>query len=229
MSKLIKPQNNFTTIPNHIINDARLSFKSKGLFLYLISKPDGWFFSADRISNDCNDGKKSVLSGLKELENCGLLSRNNIRINGVFKGFDYVLSFDFLPCTPNGSTVSPCSPKRQTQKRQTQNGSSNKDSLSKKEILEEEKRNNKILDSEIICSVPSDYPLLEEYVKFVSARSKFPIFYASAVRDSLLNDNARNHNKSFLAYCEFSKTRPDLFHNGVLPVGVNIFDLIGRD
>lgn len=228
MSKLIKPQNNFTTIPNHIINDDRLSFKAKGLFLYLISKPDGWNFSHDRIMLETNDGERSILSGLKELESFGLLSRSRVRVGGVYKGVNYVLSFDISPNLQNVDLVSPNLHFVDVKNVDMQNVDNKKDSLSKKEILEEEKRNNKILDSEIICSVPSDYPLLEEYVKFVSVGSKFPIFYSSTVRDSLLNDNSKHHNKAFFAYCEFSKTRPDLNKNGVLPVGVNIFDLIGR-
>lgn len=229
MSKLIKPSINFTTIPNHIINDKRLSFKAKGLFLYLISKPDGWSFSANRIKNDTKDGEDSILSGLSELEKLGLLTRQKLRVKGIFKGFDYLLSFDFKPLPENPFTVKPKREKPATDKPATETPVYNKDSLSKKEILEEEKRNDEILDSEIICSIPSDYPLIEEYIRYVSASAKFPVFYASAVRDSLLNDNVKNHNKTFLAYTEFSKTRPDLKQNGSLPVGVNIFDLIGRN
>lgn len=229
MSKLIKPSSNFTTIPNHIINDKRLSFKAKGLFLYLISKPDGWSFSADRIKFDSKDGEDSILSGLSELENFGLLSRKKLRLGGIFKGYDYFLSFDFTPSPEKPVTVPPSPEKPSTGKPSTEKPVHNKDSLSKKEILEEEeKKNDEILDSEIISSFPSDYPLIEEYIRFVSAPAKFPVFYASAVRDSLLNDNAKNHNRTFLAYIEFSKIRPDLNQNGSLPVGVNIFDLIGR-
>lgn len=225
MIKLIKPQSNFTTIPNHIINDNRLSFKAKGLFLYLISKPDGWNFSADRIANDCNDGKKSVLSGLKELEINGLLTRKNIRINGVFKGFDYSLSFDFIPCTQNGSTVTPCTQKRQTQKRQTQNGSINKDSLSKKDLVIEERENiNSNLDL-----IPIDYSMhidsfLDELCN--SKAIKNPLSYRSKILNALSDSNDKNHNRTKLAYDDFlTRYRP----SPILPAGVNIFDVIGRD
>ena len=245
MSKLIKPQNNFTTIPNHIINDKRLSFKSKGLFLYLISKPDGWSFSSDRIVNDCNDGLKSVKSGLIELETLGLLTRHKVRIGGVFKGYDYVLSFDFSPSTQNGTTVSPLIPFASTEKPLADNGSSYKDSLSKKDKAIEEEREPYVLDginydemiedlenvssSDLICSSVEDYPLIEQYLDFVSKKCKHPIFYRASVRTSLMNDSDKNHNRTFFAYTEFSNTRPDLSQNGVLPVGVNIFDIIGRD
>lgn len=239
MSKLIKPQNNFTTIPNHIINDDRLSFKGKGLFLYLISKPEKWDFSASRIEKETKDGEDSILSGLKELEKLGLLTRQKIRVGGVFKGYDYILSFDFSPLPENPVTVSPKREKPSTEKPSTEKPVHNKDSLSKKEIKEEEREITEFSlipeivefspSSDLICSSIEDYPLIEQYLDFVSKKSKFPIFYRASVRTSLLNDSDKNHNRTFLAYNEFSKTRPDLSQNGFLPVGVNIFDLIGRD
>lgn len=65
----------FTQIANSVLNDKKLSFKAKGVFGYLYSKPDGWDFSADRISKDSIDGVKSVSASLKELEKQGYLSR----------------------------------------------------------------------------------------------------------------------------------------------------------
>lgn len=227
MSNLIKPPSNFTTIPNHIINDDRLSFKAKGLFLYLCSKPDGWYFSADRIKNETKDGKDSILSTLKELENFGLLKRIRNRVKGVLKGNDYALSYDISPKRENPALVKPKREKPSQAKPSMENPASNKEIDSNK-YLEEEKREDEILPTEIICSVLSDYPLIEEYIAFVSRGTKYPHFYRASVREALLNDNNSNHNKSFLAYTEFSNTRPDL-KNGSLPAGVNIFDLIGRE
>jgi hypothetical protein len=44
MSKLKKYVRNYTQVPNDIINDKRLSLKAKGLYLFLVSKPDNWDF-----------------------------------------------------------------------------------------------------------------------------------------------------------------------------------------
>lgn len=140
MSKLIKPPSNFTTIPNHIINDKRLSFKAKGLFMYLISKPDGWSFSADRIKNDSKDGEDSILSGLSELEKFGLLTRQKIRVKGIFKGFDYLLSFDIKPSPENPVTDEPKREKPATVKPSMEKPVYNKDSLKKKDKEEERER-----------------------------------------------------------------------------------------
>jgi hypothetical protein len=233
MSKLIKPQNNFTTIPNHIINDDRLSFKAKGLFLYLISKPDGWTFSHDRIMLDNNDGERSVLSGLKELENFGLLSRSRVRVGGVYKGVDYVLSFEISPNRQNVDLVSPNRQNVDLQNVDLQNVDNNKDSLSKKDKVIEERENISSfsaapLYAEFVTNDVSDYPLIEEYLDFVSKKAKHSFFYRATVKKALLNFSDSLHNKTFFAYNEFVNFRPDLSQNGVLPAGVNIFDLIGR-
>ena len=61
-------RNNFTQIPNEVINDNELSLKAKGLLIYLISKKDNWNFSANGIKSQNKEGLTSINSGLKELE-----------------------------------------------------------------------------------------------------------------------------------------------------------------
>lgn len=65
----------FTIVANEVLNRADLSYKAKGVFAYMFSKPEGWDFSADRIAKDSTDGRRSVLEGLKELDTAGLLVR----------------------------------------------------------------------------------------------------------------------------------------------------------
>lgn len=222
MSRLKKHVRNYTQVGNDITNDKNLSLKAKGLFLFLLSKPENWNFSARLIAIQNKDSIASVNTGLQELEDFGLLNR--IHVQG---GYDYEI-YD----TVQSHLVENRLNGKSTKQKAKIHSMENQPNISNKELKaneEEERENNStIIIPEIICSSPSDYPLIEEYIHFVSARSKFPIFYASSVRDSLLNDNSKNHNRTFLAYTEFSNTRPDLKQNGVLPVGVNIFDLIGR-
>lgn len=65
----------FTQVANAVLNDAKLSFKAKGLFAYLYSKPDGWDFESGRIAEQSTDGRDSVRAGLVELEQQGYLKR----------------------------------------------------------------------------------------------------------------------------------------------------------
>lgn len=71
-------KDNFTTIPNEFVNDTSLSWKAKGIFLYLASKPDSWHFSMDHIKSQASDQMVALKSGIKELEQAGYLRRDRI-------------------------------------------------------------------------------------------------------------------------------------------------------
>lgn len=67
--------NPFLQIDRAIINDSRLSWKAKGLLMYLLDQSDSWQFYQAEICSHGPDGRSSVASGLKELEQCGYLKR----------------------------------------------------------------------------------------------------------------------------------------------------------
>lgn len=97
MGKLInKTQNNFTQITNNLVNDTRLSLKSKGLYLYLASKPDDWDFYISEIASKNKDGKEAVRAGLKELERNGYLVRHQKRKSDGTYNYDYELFIEPL-------------------------------------------------------------------------------------------------------------------------------------
>ena len=74
MTKL-KVKNRYATVPNGLINDKRISFKSKGIYAYIQSKPDGWDFSIQRISFESKESIDAIRSGVHELEAVGYLER----------------------------------------------------------------------------------------------------------------------------------------------------------
>lgn len=76
--ELKKKVRGWTPTPNAIYRNERLSYKAKGLWGYLNSKPEGWSFSEGRIAAEAADGRDSVNSGLKELEKEGLLVRTKV-------------------------------------------------------------------------------------------------------------------------------------------------------
>lgn len=116
MAKLII-KTKYGVVPNHILNNALLSFKAKGLFAYLQSKPADWSFSVERISSDTNDGRDSVRSGLHELEKAGLLKRTPAKnLDGTWDGYDYFLTD--VPFTGNTPAVAPLAVKGLTLSKQ---------------------------------------------------------------------------------------------------------------
>lgn len=101
----IRHRNPFTAIPNELLNCHTLSFKAKGIYSYLMSKPDGWVFYNDAILKETKDGLSSFQSGIKELVASGWLRKNQIVLeNGQFGGIDYELETS-QPLAKNTSTV----------------------------------------------------------------------------------------------------------------------------
>lgn len=94
MSKLIKNRDgNFTHIKNDIF-DSGLSAKAIGLFCYLWHLPDNWHFYVEEIATHFKDGKDSIQTGLKELQQAGFLTRVQSKddTTGKFKRFDWKLN-----------------------------------------------------------------------------------------------------------------------------------------
>lgn len=69
----------FTVVNNTVINDNRLSFRAKGVLVYILSKPDNWRVSERNLANDGPDGRSAVANALTELEQAGYLQRTRTR------------------------------------------------------------------------------------------------------------------------------------------------------
>lgn len=66
----------FTTIDQRTVNDARLSFRARGVLVWLLDKPDDWRCNADQIAAAGSEGREAVRSALRELEKHGYLRRD---------------------------------------------------------------------------------------------------------------------------------------------------------
>lgn len=78
MQKL-KVHNRFWVTPNQLLNDPNISWKAKGIYWYLQSKPDDWDYAVDRITRDAKDGRDSTGAGIQELENAWYLVRRKFK------------------------------------------------------------------------------------------------------------------------------------------------------
>jgi len=93
---LIKHTANFTTISNHILHSKDLTWKAKGIYAYLNSKPENWAFSIERIARESNDTTYSTEQGIKELKQSGLLVQKarlvkNSKGQNILSGQEYHL------------------------------------------------------------------------------------------------------------------------------------------
>lgn len=103
---------NYTVIDNGIFKDTELSLKAKGLLCMMLSVRDDWSFSIVGLSRCCKDGKDSVASTLKELEEAGYFRRIQVKEGGKFKAVEYVVSEVKMadsPYTENPNTEIPIS------------------------------------------------------------------------------------------------------------------------
>jgi len=66
----------FTQISNELLNDIEISLKAKGLYSFMYSKPDGWYFTVNSMAAQLKDGRESIMSALKELINAGYIERH---------------------------------------------------------------------------------------------------------------------------------------------------------
>lgn len=140
----LKIEESFGVAPNSLLNNEKISLKAKGLFVYIQSKPDGWNFSAEKISLSHRDGLASVIATLKELEEFGYLIRRKLHgANGHWEQ-TYELCLPNVDNSVEKVHLEPISPsvdfpqadKPQAEKPFTENhiNNSNKDT-SKKELV----------------------------------------------------------------------------------------------
>ena len=106
---------NFTTISSQLVRDTRLSYKARGILLYLWHLPDDWDISlADLQKHSEEDGQFSVRTGVAELQKYGYIVIERVREKGIFVDTSWVLddepSLDF-PTMADSILENPSTPK----------------------------------------------------------------------------------------------------------------------
>lgn len=88
------------TLPTGFLQDARLSYRARGLLAELLLRPDDWANSVDDLvchakqerTGAVSEGRAAMRAALAELEDCGYIVRTQYRERGRF-----VASFDVFP------------------------------------------------------------------------------------------------------------------------------------
>lgn len=71
-----------TVIPNSILDDENLSWKAKGMLLWMLSRSSESDFNLPQMESVSPDGQTSVRSGLNELVAAGFVQRLTVRVGG---------------------------------------------------------------------------------------------------------------------------------------------------
>ena len=81
---------NFTTVDNGFVKNEKLSWKAKGILLYLVSLPEDWVLNQNELKNHSTDGLSSLRAGLEELKANGYLRISQMKNEaGKFAGTKY--------------------------------------------------------------------------------------------------------------------------------------------
>ena len=70
-----RPHQNYTVVHNELIEDQRLTWKARGILVYLLSKPDHWRTTSAHLASQSPEGVFAVRSALQQLEQAGYIRR----------------------------------------------------------------------------------------------------------------------------------------------------------
>ena len=135
-------KNHFTITDNKLIKDDRLSWKARGIFIYLWSMPDDWNFYVDEVAKHSKNSVGALQSGLSELEKFGYLKRTRLHgEDGHFSKMAWELSdtgdFTINPETHSmGNTINGKTHRMENRQLLNTNNTNKKETLNKKNTKE---------------------------------------------------------------------------------------------
>ncbi|NVO88919.1 conserved phage C-terminal domain-containing protein [Lactobacillus rhamnosus] len=165
MKVIKKSDNHFTFVSNTLARDNRLSWKARGIFIYMWSMPADWQFYAEELETHAPEGRDALAKGLKELEKLGYLKRIQTKgKNGKFrtKNWEITDTPAFSPQTGFPSTGKPSTDKPSTENPQL---------LSTNELSTDElNTNQREKHSPAKAEPPIDFQKVIEYLNLKSGK-----------------------------------------------------------
>lgn len=91
--KVLTDSGNYTVVRNAVINDKTISWKAKGLLIFMLSQSAEWDFSINGLVACSKDGKTAVISALQELRDAGYVKIEQTKDGqGRFSGYQYTVA-----------------------------------------------------------------------------------------------------------------------------------------
>ena len=86
------PDDNYTKMPNDLLNNAAISDGAKVFWVYLESKPDTWSFHDSAIVKELKVSKETLRRRRNELRKFGFIAvKEVLSENGAKNGWDYIM------------------------------------------------------------------------------------------------------------------------------------------
>lgn len=190
----------FTIMSNYHLRDRRLSFKARGILSVVLSLPEGWKFSVEGLTGlSDEDGKASVGTGLKELEELKYLKREqSLNEKGQFSGFEYVFyEFPQEPFTENRFTEKPFTENPFTENPFTENqpqlNTNNK-------VITKELNTNELNTKEYASTTPAcDENALKLQILYLNGKEKCVILASNSQIEALKRDLSADELEHYLS------------------------------
>jgi hypothetical protein len=84
----------FARVAKAVLDDKRITWKAKGIFAYLMSKPDNWKGVIADVVNHGADGATAVRAAMTELESFGYARQERVREAGRMAGLVWHVTDD---------------------------------------------------------------------------------------------------------------------------------------
>ena len=68
-----RPEIGYSIMRNETVRDHALTYRARGLLAYLLSMPDDWVTSSERLQGANTEGRDAIRSAIKELEAAGYM------------------------------------------------------------------------------------------------------------------------------------------------------------
>ena len=75
----VAKRDRYTSVDRRTVNDDRLSFRARGILIWLLDKPDDWRCDSDQIAAAAKEGRDAVRTALNELAAAGYIVRHKDR------------------------------------------------------------------------------------------------------------------------------------------------------
>ena len=125
--RIQKRENPFVMVSKNLINDNRLNWKTKGLLIYLLSKPDNWKVNLTDLIKHAVDGRDSVMSAIKQAEKFGYLKYTKQQKDEQGRFIEVEICVYEEPCNGKSVTEKPLRKNRNGKSTTTNNNITNND------------------------------------------------------------------------------------------------------
>ena len=96
-------KDNYSVVPNAMINDVGLDADCLAVMLYLLSKPNNWIVKPTNIQNRFNFGKDKAYRIINKLIKKQYIVREEHRVEGQYASFTYYVYDSPFPCLPEAA------------------------------------------------------------------------------------------------------------------------------